>query len=765
MANTRSRDRAIICAEWIAALHFLHHVPVNPSSNPVTTIQTRSAGYTLPFEKERDLASTLAFLAFRNDDNNHIPAVCVEEGPNAAHINVLLAVNKLEYSSGRQVLEGLKKSFDGIFSLLDQDYVRSACIEIGVFKAIVSMCRARILHRLRLQGRLMQKMSIKGALLIAFDYLRHVESWKIRNSELLPVLSLFIERAREVLRLADSWIKHQRDAELEDLVEGIHRLQKADHLEALIKEIPNNVMSPSLRGSLVNMINKVARYREAARFLYRVGKKIPLTRKMRAVIVSGSETEFTRSTSSQYLPSLDTTFSLVKGLKNHNKDLENICHLLNSGEMNESRRLTPEDASNQFAAQARKTLREAKIHAEIQLLCYCELNIPHNRLPRVVCSSKDACWLCNEFILLYEKMHTPNSHGKIYPGWRLPMLKNADLAERYNMRLQGTLRNSLKTLFTRKKRTVYPDPKESTLLALYLSDSTLSCVDLPLEDEKGKAVQKIVKEVVLRAEELSAREGVLTNGEEAIAEVEEEVKELEEVEVVKEVTDIERVEKVEDVEGKEKTSDSVEELDQMGDIYEAMDIWISKLEKEAEGLQESKSVKETKEVGEEVGEEVKEEMGGVQNSGEAEDTVPRTPVDHGECSHDIHNLSERWSSGCSSSSSEGSLTLESGKARSKKIWMGKSTPLYNAGPLLNIQIKYAKGVNAGTSNNLHKKLSYSLERLRPEDVEELRNRGIIPIFGAELPGRWVDSNTDEEGCIYISNGDAVMRLFLRPILG
>ncbi|KAI1442780.1 hypothetical protein F5Y02DRAFT_238571 [Annulohypoxylon stygium] len=784
MAITTSHDPAIICAERIAALHFLHHVPVDPSTNPVTTVQSRTAGYTLPFEKERDLASTLAFLALFKDDNNHIPAVCIEEGPNAAYINVLLAVNKLGYDGGQQMLADLKNSFDGIFSLLDQDYVKksrpsdalhpsadgigvaaSSRIESKIFTAIVSMCRERILHRLRLEGRLAQRHSIKKALQKAFDYLRHVESWKMGKQGLLSTLTLFIEKAREVLRLSDSWINHPRDTELENLVEGIYHLWQVNHLEALIKEIPENVMDSYLRDSLINMISKVSRYRESARFLYRLGKKIPLARKMRTVIVEWTEPDFIRSDTGQYLPSLDATVSLVQGLKNRERDLEYICRLLNSEEKNSNRRLTQNEASDHFAAQTAKTLREAKIHAEIQLLYHCDAHIPHTRLPRVVCSSKDACWLCNEFILLYEKIHTPKSHGRIYPGWRVPVVGRDELVRRYNVRLQGTLRNSLKTLFARKKRSEYPYPNESTLLALYLSDSTLSSVDLPLRDGRAEATKEAREEVIVQDEELYTPKSMPPNGEEATAEVDEveDVEQVDATELANEVMEKGEVEEVEEAEGEDKTWDSGEESDQM-DIYSSSmeDLWIASLEARAPGSRELwAQLEEARKI---------EEVGKVpQDTNDEEDAAPIAPGDHKDNdSHDAHEFTEHWSSGRSSSSSEGSLTLKLGETRSKKIWKGKSTPLYNAGPLLDIQVKYATSKDPETPNtphNLHKKLSYSLQRLKPEEAHKLRSGGGVPISGADLPtGHWVEGNTDGDGCVYIGNGDEVMKLFLRPIL-
>ncbi|KAI1092784.1 hypothetical protein F5B19DRAFT_183311 [Rostrohypoxylon terebratum] len=775
MAITTRRDPAIVCAERIAALHFLHHIPVNPSSNPVTTAQNRSAGYTLPFEKERELASTLAFLALFKDDNNHIPAVCIEEDPGAAHINVLLAVNKLKYDDGQQMLEDLKKSFDGIFSLLDQDYagesrpadalntsanspraVNSSRIEHDLFQYITSMCRERILHRLRLKGRLSQKTSIKKALQTAFDYY-------LRYAGLLD--SLFIQRAMEVIRLTDIWINcstngESTNGELENLVEGIHHLWQVDHLAALIKEIPENTMQSNLRDSLLNMISKVSRYREAARFLYRLGKKTPLARKMRTVIIQWTRPDFTRSAAGKNVPGSDITIPLDQGLGDPKRNLQDICDLLNSEGGSLDSKLTREEASEQLTAQTRKTLREAKIHAEIQLLYYCDSNIHPDRLPRVVCSSKDACWLCNEFILLYGKIHTPKSHGKIYPGWRVPVVKGNEWAKKYNDRLEGTLMRSLKALFTSKKRTEYPCPNESTLLALYLSDSTLSNVELPLRDGNGQIVQEASGDHTAQGEESPTHELLLSNDEENTLHVGE-VEKPEDIEVPKETAEIEEAEKVQEAENEEKPWDSGEESDM--DIYssEVEDAWIASLGARAWGSQEPWDSAEARET---------EEVGEVQDANDVEDAAPTTPDEHeNDDSYDANKYTERRSSGCSSSSSEGSLTLQLGEVRSMKIWMGKSTPLYNAGPLLNIQVEYAtsKGLETpNTPHNLHKKLSYSLQRLTPEEARKIRSGGGVPISGADLPaGHWVEGNTDEDGSVYIANGGEVMKLSLRPILG
>ena len=278
-----------------------------------------------------------------------------------------------------------------------------------------------------------------------------------------PACELVYRRAKDVLRLADSWTKHQKLAELEDLVEGVYRLKQIGDIQALLDSIPNRAMSPSSRQNLVNIISKVSRYREAARVLCRTAKRFPSLRRAKVVPVNLPEEAFNRVSVGNYTPQLAPTMARIKTVY-QGPDFLSVCRLLNT---------SGPQLNDQFAAQTRKTLREAKVHAEVQLVVYYELNAPR-LVPRVVCSSKDACFLCNAFILMHGKMHTPRCHGKLYCGWRLPSMSSPnDLDLRFNAALEDHIKNSLKLLLSRQKKTVYPDPNESTLLTLSLSTSTL----------------------------------------------------------------------------------------------------------------------------------------------------------------------------------------------------------------------------------------------------------------------------------------------------
>ncbi|KAK8134629.1 hypothetical protein PG984_006641 [Apiospora sp. TS-2023a] len=466
------------CAESIALLHLLHYVPRQPASNSLKHLPTYKEGYTLSFEQERRLSGVLAFLSSIRNDPNYIPAVCLQE-TNTSSLDVFFAVNKGRHVDGNDVLRELEHGFKNLFAVLSQvsqareDRMR---VEHEAFAAIISMCSARILNRLRLKEfegqpvRNGRNASVKASI---EKVLKDIRS-SLQANKLSTILSRFMDTFGPVIRLIDSWSKHQTQPELEALVEGLRCLQQTKDVGSVLASIPESLMFPQSKRSLLNMISKVARYRECARFLCHLAAKQPLLRKMTVVPVQLGSEAFRRTPVAQLAPNLASKMSpklpQMKTRKKAKKakeanlySVENACRLLDT---------TVSQATKAFAQQTRRTLKEGKVHAEIQLLFHFEQSKP-DFPPRVVCSSKDACFLCNTFILMHGKMHTPRSHGRLYPGWRLPHAGSTDLHSKFVERLDGLAKGSLETLFYRGTKTLYPEPNESTLLTLLGSASTL----------------------------------------------------------------------------------------------------------------------------------------------------------------------------------------------------------------------------------------------------------------------------------------------------
>lgn len=231
---------------------------------------------------------------------------------------------------------------------------------------------------------------------------------------------------------------------LVDLVEGVHQIQQIEQLPALINIIPNCNMSPSARESFLNIIGKVSQDQEAARFLYQTAKKFPLVQKMRIIPVHLSREAFSTPSTDKYTPGLLSKTIEASPKGRQPKLLKEICRVL--------------DSTDQFSQQVKKTLKEAKIDAEVQIIPYCELRLP-KLLPQVICSSKDACFLCKLLIRVYGKIHIPRSHGRLYPGWRLPWVPQlGELEQRFCQSLEDNFRGSCTALLSTRQRILYPCP-------------------------------------------------------------------------------------------------------------------------------------------------------------------------------------------------------------------------------------------------------------------------------------------------------------------
>lgn len=167
------------------------------------------------------------------------------------------------------------------------------------------MCSRRILGHLRLlaKDRGNPKQPFKVVLDEAINSLKKID----RQATHSLSVGSFIERARDVVKLIDSWVNHQKLAELEHLVEGIHELKQVGNLQVLM----DRDMCPSSRQNLINIVSRVSRYREAARFLYRTAKKLPLLRRTELMIVNLPAQVFQHPPGQNHIPDLVSVISIT----------------------------------------------------------------------------------------------------------------------------------------------------------------------------------------------------------------------------------------------------------------------------------------------------------------------------------------------------------------------------------------------------------------------------------------------------------------------
>jgi hypothetical protein len=119
------------------------------------------------------------------------------------------------------------------------------------------------------------------------------------------------------------------------------------------------------------------------------------------------------------------------------------------------------------------------VHAEIQLLFFYEAQ-PNLPRPRIICSSKSACYLCNLFFHLHDSFQVPRTHGRLYSKWTLPDWLDIPLERRSSLGVIATsLRAEIDSQFrviSRAKKQPCCHPNESVLLppVQYPSSSALS---------------------------------------------------------------------------------------------------------------------------------------------------------------------------------------------------------------------------------------------------------------------------------------------------
>lgn len=283
------------------------------------------------------------------------------------------------------------------------------------------------------------------------------------------VSSLFISEANKVIQLVNRWLKHKTFIELGVIVEGINHLQQTvPRLHHLLALIPNIDMNPSSRSSLMNIIGKVSRYWDAARQLYRTAKKFPLVRNMRIQLANLPVKAFKGQINLGEISDLGSCLYRLGFVQGQEKSVSKLCRNLN----------LDQNAAHARYARALSALSTPKIHAEIQIIAFCEMQI-RGPFPRVVSSSKDACFLCNTFIQLHGRMHTPKAHGRLWPGWKLPALPQfIVIQQKFNEKVLEELHRDVSSGLARGKLQVHPPPNESNLLTLLASETTQSIPEL-----------------------------------------------------------------------------------------------------------------------------------------------------------------------------------------------------------------------------------------------------------------------------------------------
>lgn len=344
------------------------------------------------------------------------------------------------------------------------------------FDAVISMCSERILERLGVHdlpaahGKV--RKPIKAPLITAVDYLK--TSRRVRR--LREAAEGVVQGLRRIIRAIDAWSNHRVLPELRAVLDAGYDLSNIRGWDSIIASIPNRILSPTQRDKIVDVVTKIARYREVARYLYRTAKKFPIARNIRVVTVDLAPAAFGKTQLGGHDPQVDAFFQKFRQNK---LKFARLCRLLSVSET---------DAQSSFRQNTEDILGVSRIHAEVQLLVYCDLELAGPR-PRVICSRKAACFLCNQLIKAHGKVYTPYCHGKLYTPWRLPKLGGGELSRRLSSTLEQFTRDSLEEMRRRGARVKHPPPTgESATHTLLSSLTTLAGPASAVAEQLGRDV-------------------------------------------------------------------------------------------------------------------------------------------------------------------------------------------------------------------------------------------------------------------------------------
>ncbi|KAI9862668.1 MAG: hypothetical protein M1813_004164 [Trichoglossum hirsutum] len=172
------------------------------------------------------------------------------------------------------------------------------------------------------------------------------------------------------------------------ILQTAHAISSSHNLGKLLSLLENTgTFEPDAKRSLLIIIGKLRRYAIQVEI---IDLCPPLPNAFKEDVCSST------GILGQYLQNLQTT--AVRGLE---------------------RKLGKTLSALQRALKDRINQGSYKVHAEIQLLCYSLRSSPddQHKPPRIISSSKSACFLCDLFVKLHRRFHIARTHGVLYDKW------------------------------------------------------------------------------------------------------------------------------------------------------------------------------------------------------------------------------------------------------------------------------------------------------------------------------------------------------------
>jgi hypothetical protein len=477
---TEAKRRA---AENATLLFCLNEQPNAPHE---TTYAPSISSSELSIRREMQLAEDFAYISSMKDDPNGVTAVCMEADYNTGGIAFRVATNTgcpshivqqlqmvadiMVRASKRGMLLKFRSkllSMQLADASINQTEIPLDLADRLLFEQITQMCYARILSRLRSKHaaktqKTRGKPKMPELLLQTMsECKREISICRQSNATKVARMQEQCKTFGEVFEgLEESDDKQTSLQHLDKLMSLAHRFEV--HTLATVLD-QSSAMDPTLKEYLPRAIEKLGRYRSIATGLANASrtKKHSL---FRSITVRPIE-----------LPDLKLdNRSLTSSLQ----DFENVWSR-NAGDVSHSLlRQLREETKVKYHTRIHTCGTKWKVHAEVQILMFYEQR-PCQALPRVICSSKSACYLCSLFLETHGRFIVPRTHGRIYDRWTLPSEAAFDsktmesllpVLHRFNQAVEVTIRKAL------KGELVKLAPPNESVIALYEPWSSHSTV-------------------------------------------------------------------------------------------------------------------------------------------------------------------------------------------------------------------------------------------------------------------------------------------------
>lgn len=362
-----------------------------------------------------------------------------------------------------------------------------------VFNDIVALCRKRILIRLRSKHAGQSYKMWKSNKSFLGNVLRQFIAFLSQDETVqrIPpeIQSRHLKRHQLALRRLLSELDDFEAADnphherLSRLVRAIAQVIDIVPIKKLLESLRDQDMERQQRTWLLGCFNKIRRYSEVSSILCHRARRIPMLRKLRVKIVSSVTHPGGTSVANE------NTMDIWLSLARFQYEGESV----QMGMLPEWLRSLAQSSKKKYSRSVREIVKEAKVHAEVQLLTYYEDGHVEGIRPRILAASKKACALCNTLIAIHGKYCVPKSHGKLYKGWRLPAAhQKGALQEDLNKSLEISISKTLARLMQFSKKPITELENESSIYSFNLSASTLSSCPASTISEQHDAAAAVV---------------------------------------------------------------------------------------------------------------------------------------------------------------------------------------------------------------------------------------------------------------------------------